>query len=578
MTIIAHYLPILDWLGNYRKSDLSGDLIAGLIVTIMLVPQGMAYAMLAGLPPQVGLYASVLPLILYALFGSSRTLAVGPVAMVSLMTASALAGLSGMENQMAGALILALASGLMLFVMGVARLGFLANFLSHPVISGFTSAAALVIGFSQLKHLLGMEIPRSHLLTDIIGFVIREAESANVTTVALGVGLVALLLLWRGPFGRLLLQAGMSPAWVGPLTKTGPLAVVILGAGLVWLFRLDVNAGVKIVGDIPAGLPSLNWHGIDLAMARDLLPAAGLIALVGFVESVSVAKALASKRRQKIDADQELRALGVANIGAAFSGGYPVTGGFSRSMVNFTAGANTGLAAIVTAILIALTLAFLTPLFHYLPKAALAAIIVVAVSGLVDFRSLFRTWRYNGLDGFSQLATFAAVLALGIEIGIMLGAALSIAFYLWRTSRPHMAIVGRVGETEHFRNILRHEVKTQPHILAFRVDENLYFANTRFLEDRLLAAVADHKRIEHLVLICSAINFIDASALESLENTVRSLGEAGVTVHLAEVKGPVMDKLEKTDFLDLLGDGKVFLSTHDAIVKLEKPHDTGPVI
>jgi SulP family sulfate permease len=344
------------------------------------------------------------------------------------------------------------------------------------------------------------------------------------------------------------------------------------------LFRLDINAGVKIVGEIPAGLPSLHLQGIDMALAQELLPAAALIALVGFVESVSVAKALASKRRQKIDADQELRALGVANIGAAFTGGYPVTGGFSRSMVNFTAGANTGLAAIITALLIALTLAFLTPLFHYLPKAALAAIIVVAVSGLVDFRSLFRTWRYNGLDGFSQLATFAAVLALDIEIGIMIGAALAIAFYLWRTSRPHMAAVGRVGETEHFRNVLRHDVKTLPHVLALRVDENLYFANTRFLEDRMLAAVADHKNIEHLVLICSAINFIDASALESLENTVRALSEAGVTVHLAEVKGPVMDKLEKSDFLKHLGEGEVFLSTHQAIEKLDRPHDTGPVI
>ena len=571
MAIIAHYLPILDWLGNYRKSDLSGDLIAGLIVTIMLVPQGMAYAMLAGLPPQVGLYASVLPLILYAMFGSSRTLAVGPVAMVSLMTASALAGLSGSDNQMAGALILALASGLMLFVMGVARLGFLANFLSHPVISGFTSAAALIIGFSQLKHLLGMEIPRSHLLTDIVGFVIREAESANIVTVALSVGLVALLLLWRGPLGALLRRAGMNPAWVGPLTKTGPLAVVILGAGLVWLFRLDVNAGVKIVGEIPAGLPTLNWQGIDLTMAQDLLPAAGLIALVGFVESVSVAKALASKRRQKIDADQELRALGVANIGAAFSGGYPVTGGFSRSMVNFTAGANTGLAAIVTAILIAFTLAFLTPLFHYLPKAALAAIIVAAVSGLVDFRSLFRIWRYNGLDGLSQLATFAAVLALGIENGIMLGAALSIAFYLWRTSRPHMAIVGRVGETEHFRNILRHDVKTLPHVLALRVDENLYFANTRFLEDRLLAAVADQPRIKHLVLICSAINFIDASALEVLERMDEELAHAGVTMHLAEIKGPVMDRLKISGFVEKIGLHRIHLSTHEAMKKLGYP-------
>ncbi len=566
----THYLPILDWLGKYRKADLSGDLIAGLIVSIMLVPQGMAYAMLAGLPPQVGLYASVLPLILYALFGSSRTLAVGPVAMVSLMTASALSELSGTNAQLAGALILALASGLMLLVMGVARLGFLANFLSHPVISGFTSAAALVIGFSQLKHLLGMEIPRSHLISDLVGYVIAEAESANLVTIGLSAGMVALLLFWRGPLGTLLQRAGVSPAITGPLTKTGPLAAVIAGAGLVWLLRLDESAGVKIVGDIPTGLPALGWPEVDLAMARDLLPAAALIALVGFVESVSVAKSLASKRRQKIDADQELRALGVANIGAAFSGGYPVTGGFSRSVVNFTTGANTGLAAIVTAILIALTLAFLTPLFHFLPKAALAAIIVVAVSALVDIRSLLRTWRYNWLDGLSQAATFAAVLALGIEIGIMAGAALAVLFYLWRTSRPHMAIVGRVGTSEHFRNIKRHDVETLPHILALRVDENLYFANTRYLEDRILAAVADQPRVRHLVLICSAVNFIDASALETLENIVDALAEAGVTVHLAEVKGPVMDELEKTDFLARLGDGEVFLSTHAAIEKLAR--------
>ncbi len=570
MPIITHYLPILDWLGNYRRADLPGDLIAGLIVTIMLVPQGMAYAMLAGLPPQVGLYASVLPLIFYAVFGSSRTLAVGPVAVVSLMTASALADIGGTENQLAGALILALASGLLLLIMGVARLGFLVNFLSHPVISGFTSAAALVIGFSQLKHLLGMEIPRSHLLSDIIGYVIDEAESANIVTVALGAGLVALLLLWRGPLGGLLLGAGVMPALVASITKAGPLAAVVLGAGIVWLFGLDQSAGVKIVGAIPAGLPSLQWPGIDMEMARDLLPAAALIALVGFVESVSVAKSLAAKRRQTIDADQELRALGVANIGAAISGGYPVTGGFSRSVVNFTAGANTGLAAIVTALLIAFTLAFLTPLFHFLPKAALAAIIVVAVAKLVDYRSFIRTWRYNGLDGFSQAATFAAVLSLGVELGIMIGAALAIALYLWRTSRPHMVVVGRVGDTEHFRNILRHEVKTLPHVLALRVDENLYFANSKFLEEHLFAAVADHRRIEHLVLICSAINFIDASALESLQNTVLALHEAGVTVHLAEVKGPVMDMLEKSDFLSHLGAGEIFLSTHEAIDKLER--------
>ncbi len=573
MDLARRYVSILDWLPAYRRADLPGDLLAGLIVAIMLVPQAMAYALLAGLPPQIGLYASILPVVLYALFGSSRVLAVGPVAMVSLMVASGLGGIAepGSAEYYLGALLLALMSGAILLVMGLVKLGFIVNFLSHPVISGFTSAAALVIGFSQLKHLLGLEIPRSHLITDIVGYAATHIAEVNLATLGLGLGSVALLLLSRGALGALLRRLHVAEAVVGPLTKTGPLFVVIVGTVLVWQLGLRDQAGVKIVGDIPAGLPPIALPAIDVAYMRELVPVALLIALVGFMESVSVAKSLASRRRQKIDADQELRALGAANIGAALTGGYPVTGGFSRSVVNFTAGANTALASVVTAALIALTVAFLTPLFYNLPKAVLASIIVVAVANLVDLRTLVHVWRYSKADAASLLATFAAVLALGIEIGILAGAGLSVLLYLWRTSRPHMAEVGRVGSTEHFRNIKRHTVTTWPNLLAIRVDESLYFANTKFLEDRLRAALANRPTLEHLVLIFSAVNFVDASALETLDALIEEFREVGVTVHLAEVKGPVMDRLEHSDLIDHLGEGQIFLSTHEAVEALARP-------
>ncbi|NQV79581.1 MAG: STAS domain-containing protein, partial [Alphaproteobacteria bacterium] len=267
----------------------------------------------------------------------------------------------------------------------------------------------------------------------------------------------------------------------------------------------------------------------------------------------------------KIDANQELLALGAANIAASVTGGYPVAGGFGRSGVNFAAGANTPLASIITAVLMALTLLFLTPLFYYLPRTALAAIIIVAVLNLIDIRTFRDAWRYNKADAVSLAATFVSVLVAGVEAGIVFGLAVSLALYLWRTSRPHIAVVGRVGETEHFRNVLRHSVKTVPGVLAIRVDESLYFANASYLEDHLLSAVADDKTIEHVVLICSAVNFIDASALDTLENMIVELRDAGVTLHLAEVKGPVTDKLQRTAFLEHLKPGSLYLSTHDAL-------------
>lgn len=557
------------WLADYRRADLPGDLTAGAIVAIMLVPQGMAYAMLASLPPQVGLYASLIPLVLYALLGTSRSLAVGPVAIVSLLTASAIgAAASTGVPATELALILALLSGAMLFAMGLLRFGFLVNFLSHSVISGFTSAAALIIGFSQLKHLLGIDLPRTHLVHETILNAVDRWPAYNWTTIALSVGAIGILLLARGPFARLLASWRVRDSIAGPLTKTGPLIAAIAGTATVGLFGLDQQAGVKIVGAIPSGLPAMSVPRFQQDVWLELAPAAFLISIVGFMESVSVAKALASRRRQKIDPDRELLALGAANMGAAVGGGYPVTGGFSRSVVNFSAGANTPLASLVTAALVLLTVLFLTPLFYYLPRAVLSAIIVVAVANLIDIQTLRRAWLYDKADAAALIATIVAVLSLGIEIGILVGVAVAVAIHLYRTSRPHIAVVGRKDGTEHFRNVERHQVETVPTILAIRVDESLYFANTRYLEEQVMTRVADAPEINDLVLICSAINEIDASALETLERLIEDLAEGGVTVHLAEVKGPVMDRLNQVDFAESLKPGQIFLSTHAAFVAL----------
>ncbi|MAZ03676.1 MAG: sodium-independent anion transporter [Sneathiella sp.] len=568
---IEKFVPAVGWLRSYSFQDFPGDLTAGIITAILLVPQAMAYSILAGLPPEVGLYASIVPPILYALFGSSRALAVGPVAVASLMVASALGSLAlpGSPDYILAALVLSALIGLFLLIMGIAKLGFLANFLSHPVMSGFTSAAAIVIAFSQLKHLLGLDIPRGARIDEAILYIFGHITDANSITVTVSVISLALLFVLRRYFGPILMRVGFSEAIANTLVKAGPMFVVIfmtfLSARMLW----NETAGLVVVGSIPAGLPPLTLPEFDFALWRELAISAALIALVSFVESVAIARVLASKRRQKIDVNQELVGLGVANLGAAFSGGSPVCGGFSRSVVNFSAGANTQLAAIITACLIALSVLFFTPLFYYLPQAVLAAIIIVAVLGLVDFKALKVNWVYSKSDAAAWLVTFAVVMAEGIEMGIIAGVGISLILFLWRSSKPHIAIVGRVGSSEHFRNIKRHQVRTCPHVLAIRVDESLFFANTRYFENYILSAIVDQPEVKHVVFICSAINAIDGSALESLEQLITDLKSAGVTFHLAEVKGPVMDRLQRTHFLEHLKPGEVFLSTHEAFKALD---------
>ncbi len=564
---LTSYLPFLKWLTHYQSADLVGDLMAGVIVTIMLVPQSMAYAMLAGLPPEIGLYASILPLIIYGLLGTSRVLAVGPVAIVSLLVATGVTPLAepGSALYIALALTLAMMVAVIQTGMGLLRIGFVVNFLSHPVIAGFTSSAALIIGFSQLKHLLGVDIPRHHYFYETVYDAVRLFPQSNWVTFGIGAASIGILLFFKKNLSQILSKFGLPEGIITPLTKAGPLVIVVLGTLVVWGWQLDTTNGVRIVGNVPAGLPSLTLPIFDLNVWQLLLPTAVAISFVGYMESFSVAKALASKRRQKVEANQELIALGTANIGAAFTGGYPVTGGFSRSVVNYAAGANTGLASIITALLILLTVIFLTPLFYFLPQAVLAAIIMVAVVGLIDLKTLRHVWQYNKTDAAAMIITFVAVLTIGVEQGILVGAGVALLMFIWRTSRPHLAIVGRKGDSETYRNVLRHDVKTWPHVLAIRVDESLYFANTKYLEEAILSCVAAQPEVKHLVLIATAVNTIDASALETLEALISELRDAGVTFHMTDIKGPVMDRLKRVDFLEHIGRENIHLSAHEAM-------------
>lgn len=564
-------LPILDWGRRYDRDTLLSDAVAAVIVTIMLIPQSLAYALLAGLPPEVGLYASVAPLLLYAVFGSSRVLAVGPVAVVSLMTAAAIGehAAPGSSTYWATAITLAFLSGGMLLLMGLFRLGFLANFLSHPVISGFISASALIIAASQLKTLMGVKAD-GHNLFELLRSLLTQVSNTHLLTLTMGILATAFLFWVRSGrdfgFKRLLIRSGVSAKAADIIAKAGPVAAIAVTTALTWALNWQA-AGVKIVGTIPQGLPPLTLPLWDMALWRELAMPALLISVVGFVESVSVGQTLAAKRRQRIEPDQELVALGASNLSAAFTGGFPVTGGFARSVVNFDAGAQTPAAGVFTAVGITLAALLLTPALYFLPQATLSATIVVAVLSLVDFSIVKRTWAYSKPDFIAVAATLVATLTLGVETGLVVGVGVSLALYLFRTSRPHIATVGLVPGTEHFRNVSRYSVLVSPRLVSLRVDESLYFANARVLEDRINDAVATQPELQHVVLQCSAINDIDASALESLEAIEQRLHDAGIALHLSEVKGPVMDRLRTTDFLRTLS-GEVFLTHYQAITVL----------
>lgn len=467
----------------------------------------------------------------------------------------------GTSEYIVAAITLAFLSGAILLVLGFLRLGFLANFLSHPVIAGFITASGIIIAASQMKNILGIDAS-GHNLLEIIVSLFEHLGEVNWITVIIGVTTTAFLFWVRKGLLPLLIKLGLNARTSGIVAKAGPVAAIFVTTLAVWGFDL-ASRGVKIVGDVPTGLPPLSLPSFSMDLWSSLIVSAVVISIIGFVESVSVAQTLAAKNRQRIDPDQELIGLGAANIGAAFTGGFPVTGGFSRSVVNYDAGASTPAAGAFTAIGLGVASLFLTPLIFHLPKATLAATIIVAVLSLVDFSILKKTWKYSKSDFAAVAATMAMTLTVGVELGVTTGVVISILIHLFKTSRPHMAIVGQVPGTEHYRNVLRHEVIVDQSVLTIRVDESLYFANTRALEDRIYDEVAMQPGLKHVILMCSAVNAVDMSALESLEAINERLKLGGVSFHLSEVKGPVMDGLKVSGFLEHLT-GRVFLSQHQA--------------
>ena len=549
-------------LQDYRRQNLPGDIVAGLVVTLLLVPQGLAYAALAGLPPQLGLYASLSPLVVFPLYGSSLLLRVGPVAVAPLMTAAALAPIAsaGSPEYIAAAIVLALLSGAMLFFSGVLRLGAVARLLSYPVVSGFISGVALLIMIGQLRPLLGIAVEGETAAALLIGLF---TSLGDINTLAAAIGLSTLLILWlvRRQFAALLQKLGLKAELAGWFTKLVPMLLVLGSAALVALAGWQQQ--VDIVGTLPAGLPSLVMPEISLSLVQQLWWPALMIGLIGFVESVAIAQTFAARQGQRIDANAELRGLGAANIASAFSGAFPISGGFSRTAVNADAGARTPLAGIISALLIALVLLFATGLFRTLPMSVLAATIIIAALSLVDVKTLRDTWHYDRTEGVALLATALGVLLAGIEVGIGIGVALSLARLVWRASRPHMAVLGRVPGTEHFRNVARHEVQTRDDLLMVRVDESLFFGNAESVEKRLHQLVAAKPEARHLVLVLSSVSHIDATALDMLQTLDRRLLQQGIRMHLAEVKGPVMDQLEAHGL-----SGRVFLSAQQAFEQL----------
>ena len=560
-------IPLLDWGRKYDRETFTNDALAALIVTIMLIPQSLAYAMLAGLPPEVGLYASVAPLLMYAVLGSSRVLAVGPVAVVSLMTAATVSehAAAGTHAYWQIAITLAFLSGSMLFLMGLLRLGFLANFLSHPVISGFISASGLLIALSQMKTIMGVKAD-GHNFLELSFSLFSQISRTHLLTLLVGLTTTAFLFWLRKGLKPLLIKFGLSTKAADVIAKTGPVAAIAITILLAWGADWQ-SQGMKLVGTVPQGFPPLTAPLMDFALWQELLMPALLISVVGFVESVSVGQTLAAKRRQRIEPDQELVALGASNLSAAFTGGFPVTGGFARSVVNFDAGAVTPAAGVLTAIGITLASLFLTPALYYLPQVTLAATIVVAVLSLVDFEILKSTWRFSKLDFLAVATTLVATLLIGVESGLVIGVGVSLALFLFRASRPHIATVGLVPGTEHFRNVLRHEVLISPKLVCLRVDASMFFANARGIEDRINAEVSARPQLEHVLLQCSAVNDIDASAFESLEAISNRLKDSGIYLHFSEIKGPVMDKLNRTHFFQHLH-GQVFLTNYQAILAL----------
>jgi len=550
---LKSFIPLLEWLPKYKKEYLSGDLSAGLTVGIMLIPQGMAYAMIAGLPPVFGLYAALIPQVIYGILGTSRQLSVGPVAMDSLLVASGLGALSlsGIDEYISMAIFLALFMGAIQFILGVVRMGFLVNFLSKPVISGFTSAAALIIGLSQLKHLLGTQIERSNQIHILLLNALKTIDQTNLVALGLGIAAIVVIKALKRLHNRI----------------PGALIVTVSGIVITYVFRLD-QLGLSIVQEVPSGLPSFGVPTVAQDRIGELFPIAMTLALIAFMEAISVAKAIEEKHKlNEVKPNQELIALGLSNVVGALFQSYPTTGGFSRTAVNDQAGANSTLASFISAAIVGLTLLFLTPLFYYLPNTVLAAIIMVAVFGLIDFHYPRTLWK-NRKDEFALLIfTFIITLTVGIKEGILFGVLLSLLLLVYRSSSPHFAVLARVNNSPYYRNVRRFssEVTIDPAILLFRFDGQLYFGNKDYFKSSLLEAMEERgASLKHLVLNVEPMNYIDSSAAFMLRQLFEDLKSKGISISIAGPIGPIRDILKRSGIVSLLGEEAFFENTHSA--------------
>lgn len=559
-------LPLLFWLQGYTRTHFISDLIAGCVTAFVAVPQTMAYAQLAGLPAEYGLYSSLLPLLCYALLGSSRTLVVGPAALICLMVASAIAKLapSTPEAYIQVSVNLALLTGLILMLMSALRLGNFANLISKPVITGFTSASALIIATSQVNLLLGISTPKGMSFIETLTYLPSAALDTNISVLVLSLSAIAVLWSSKSLLPKIASLCRFPPALALAFNKSGPLLAVLLGTILVASLSLDTQRQVSVLGHIPNNLPSLSWSLINIQMWEALALPSFSIALICFLTSISTGATLASKNHERVNANQELLALGVTNVGAALTGTFALAGSVSRSMVNYATGAATQVANIISALIVLLTILFLTPYFYYLPQAVLGAIVIMSVLPMIELSNIKQCWRFNKADAISLLVTFFAALLLGVELGIWAGIGCSIVLFLHRSSQPHIAEVGR-AENGYFRNIKRLHVETLPNCVFLRIDESLYFANVQHVENYVMKRCAQAPELEHLVLIFSSVSSFDESALESLENLIVNLRNSGVTLHLSDVKGIIQDQLRLTDIFETLAPGQLFYTADEAM-------------
>ncbi len=548
--------PARKWLRHYQKADFRADLIAAFIVLAMLVPQGMAYAMLAGLPPIMGIYASILPMIIYAFTGSSSTLSIGPVAIISMMVFATLNPLFvvGSQAYIEAACLLAILVGLISFVLGIFRFGFLIQLISHPVIKSFIIASALLIALGQFKFLFAVTLQANNIPEFIISF---QQNFHQISLSNFSIGIISIVLLF------------LLPKLIGSdfLNRIIPLLILLCAISVMTFISPTNDYSIQTVGVIPSALPSFHFPSWNWNLVLQLLPSAFMIAMISFIESLAIAQATALKKRDDLNSNQELIALGLANIAAGINSGFAVSGSLSRTVVNADAGAKTPMAGVLSSILMIVVSLYFTGFFQNLPLAVLAATIFVSIWKLVTPRPFIETWRYSKADGLAMWATFIGVTCIDITTGLIIGIILTFVLLLWRVSRPHIAVIGLVEGTQHFRNISRYKVITSPHIVSFRVDENLSFLNAHVLKGHIITNLSQNPQIQHVVINCSSISNIDLSALEMLEEINIELSILNIQLHLSEVKSPVMEKLVKSALIKELS-GRIFLTHYQAIQQL----------